>query len=50
MAEKIMLCSECGRVFRTVQEEGKQHCPYCKSASVESVYRAYNLKERAQEP
>lgn len=47
MPEKIMLCNECGRVFRAVRREGEVSCPNCKSASVESIYKVYNLRERA---
>lgn len=48
MAEKIMLCVDCGKLFRIkylAAEELK--CPSCGSSNVDSVYRHYNAMQEA---
>jgi predicted RNA-binding Zn-ribbon protein involved in translation (DUF1610 family) len=47
MGEKIMLCIECGKLFRVNFAAEELKCPGCGSDSVDSIYRHYNLMEEA---
>ncbi len=49
MADKIMVCEDCGKVFRvpydlTTTPEIK--CPSCGNAHVQSIYRQENVRVR----
>lgn len=42
MAEKIMICNKCGKLFRVkISEESEITCPACNSNDVSSIYRKY---------
>ncbi len=46
MVEKIMLCVECGKLFRAkYKAQEKLECPSCGSSGVDSVYRHYNAMQ-----
>lgn len=48
MIEKILLCVDCGKLFRAKYLPGEgTKCPGCGSGRVDSVYRHYNLIEKA---
>lgn len=49
MAERLMVCEDCGKIFRVKYDSGKDsvECPSCDSANVVGVYRQHNVKERA---
>lgn len=44
MVEKIMLCEECGKLFRA-KCTAELKCPGCNSSRVDSVYKHYNLAQ-----
>jgi DNA-directed RNA polymerase subunit RPC12/RpoP len=49
MAEKLMVCDDCGKMFKTEYDttEGKEiKCPACEGTNVLSIYKRYNLEER----
>ncbi|MFQ6105523.1 MAG: hypothetical protein ACE5NL_00425 [Candidatus Hydrothermarchaeaceae archaeon] len=47
MAEKIMVCGDCGKIFRVkFLSTEKIICPSCDSPSVDGIYSQYNLEER----
>lgn len=48
MVEKIMLCVECGKLFRVKYVAAEElKCPSCGSSSVDSVYKHYNVMQKA---
>jgi len=49
MADKIMVCEECDKVFKIrydLTEEDEIRCPSCDSIHVQSIYRQENVKTR----
>lgn len=47
MTDKIMVCEECGKLFRTHYDltvETRIKCPSCDSKRVQSIYRQENIK------
>jgi|GEM_PF-1812129 DNA-directed RNA polymerase subunit RPC12/RpoP len=47
MAEKIMVCDDCGKMFRISYEaaEGEEiKCPSCDSSNIVSIYKKMNIK------
>lgn len=49
MAEKVMTCDDCNKMFKTEYDtsEGKEiKCPGCEGTNVVSVYRKANLEVR----
>lgn len=49
MVEKIMVCDDCGKMFRVeydLTEDEELECPSCDSSNTNSVYRQENVKVR----
>lgn len=49
MTDKIMVCEECSKVFRTrydLTEESDIKCPSCDSIHVQGIYRQENTRIR----
>ncbi len=49
MAEKVMICDDCGKVFKIEYDtsEGKDiTCVSCEGTNVVSIYKKMNLEER----
>ncbi|MEE8167267.1 MAG: hypothetical protein V3T58_00140 [Candidatus Hydrothermarchaeales archaeon] len=49
MVEKVMVCEECGKMFRIsydLTEDKELKCPSCDSINTTSVYRQENKKIR----
>ncbi len=49
MAEKLMVCDDCSKLFKTEYDmtEGKEiTCPACEGTNVLSIYKKHNLEER----
>lgn len=45
MAEKIMVCNKCGKLFRAKISGDEIVCPECGSSDVSSIYRKYARPE-----
>jgi len=49
MAEKVMVCDDCGKMFKVEYDtsEGKEiTCPGCEGTNVLSIYKKTNLEVR----
>jgi DNA-directed RNA polymerase subunit RPC12/RpoP len=49
MAEKLLVCDDCGKLFKIEYDvtEGKEiKCPSCEGTNVLSIYKKINLEER----
>lgn len=49
MAEKVMVCDDCGKMFRISYDlsEGRElTCPSCEGSNVISIYKKMNIRER----
>ncbi|MDI6654280.1 MAG: hypothetical protein ABH874_02300 [Methanobacteriota archaeon] len=47
MVEKIMVCEECGKMFRIKYDLlSEAKCPSCDGNKIMSIYRQYNIRER----
>lgn len=49
MVEKVMVCEDCGKMFRISYDlsEGKElKCPSCEGGNVTSVYKKINIMEK----
>jgi DNA-directed RNA polymerase subunit RPC12/RpoP len=47
MAEKVMVCDECGKMFRISYDiEEELRCPSCDGKNIISIYKKMNIMER----